>query len=58
MRSVPLWSWLLAGLLLVLVHLTATGCKSPESENVSARPWNAPQGYDANIPGLDTYRGR
>lgn len=40
-------------LLLVLAAIGSGGCAttSPESENLSARPWNAPQGWENGIPG-------
>ncbi len=46
-------------LLLALVALGSGGCAtSPESENLSARPWNTPQGYEYGLPGAmyDRYR--
>jgi hypothetical protein len=47
-------------LLLVLAAFGSGGCATnPESENLSARPWNAPQsGYEYGVPGAmyDRYR--
>ena len=47
-------------LLLVLAAIGSGGCATnPESENLSARPWNAPQsGYEYGVPGAmyDRYR--
>jgi hypothetical protein len=44
-----------AGQLLLLLALGAllagvTGCKSTEPSNASARPWNAPQGWEGGMP--------
>jgi hypothetical protein len=38
--------WLL---LLGAIVMGAAGCAS-DPDNDSARPWNAPQGYDSNMP--------
>jgi hypothetical protein len=45
-------------LLLALAAIGMVGCASPESENLSARPWNAPQGWESGLPGAmyDRYR--
>jgi len=32
--------------LLGLLVLSLTGCATTESDNVSARPWNSPQGWE------------
>jgi hypothetical protein len=32
--------------LLVALTLTAIGCSSTESENLSSRPWNSPQDWE------------
>jgi len=32
--------------LLALLALGTAGCSSTEPENVSSRPWNAPQGWE------------
>ena len=41
--------WLFLGLLLTaLVGLI--GCATPESENLSERPWNAPKGWETGLP--------
>ena len=37
-------------LFLVLAGLALTGCASTESENMSERPWNAPQGWETGLP--------
>jgi hypothetical protein len=39
-------------LLLVLGALVAGGCASTESENLSERPWNAPQGWETGMGGM------
>ena len=36
-------------LLLAVTALAAAGCATP-SENVSERPWNAPQGWETGLP--------
>jgi hypothetical protein len=37
-------------LLFVFVAAVVTGCASTESENVSARPWNTPKGWETGFP--------
>lgn len=38
-------------LVLALMALGLAGCATTEeAENTSARPWNAPRGYDSAIP--------
>ena len=44
-------------LLLALVALWATGCASTEPDNASARPWNAPKGWEHGLP-MGLYEGR
>jgi hypothetical protein len=43
-------------LLLALLAMTAgfCGCSSVESDNASVRPWNAPQGWENGLGGMDT----
>ncbi len=41
--------WLLA-LLFVAGLVGLTGCSSTEPENLSERPWNAPNGYENGLP--------
>ncbi len=53
MRNARTYRRVFWALLLVLGGLALSGCKSPESENVSARPWNSPRGFDTGIPGYD-----
>ncbi len=43
----PRWMFLL---LLVLAALGLGGCASPETDNYSERPWNAPQGWETGLP--------
>jgi hypothetical protein len=40
-------------LLLGLFLLGVSGCSTGEPENVSARPWNAPQGWENGMPLMD-----
>ncbi len=37
-------------LVLVLAGFALAGCASTESENMSERPWNAPQGWETGMP--------
>jgi hypothetical protein len=37
-------------LLLVLAGFTLGGCASTESENLSERPWSAPQSWETGLP--------
>ena len=37
-------------LLLVLVVLAGGGCATTESDNMSERPWNTPQGWESGLP--------
>ena len=39
---------LLAVLMLIIV--AAVGCATTDSENASARPWNAPTGWEFGLP--------
>jgi len=41
--------WLFFGLLLTAL-LGLMGCATPESENLSERPWNAPKGWETGLP--------
>ncbi len=45
-------------LLLVLGALATGGCATTESDNVSERPWNTPQGWENGLPSgmFDQYR--
>ena len=38
-------------LFLVLAGFALAGCASTESENMSERPWNSPQGWETGLPG-------
>jgi len=35
---------------LALVALASSGCATTDSENVSARPWNAPKSWENGLP--------
>jgi type IV pilus biogenesis protein CpaD/CtpE len=48
---VPNSRWLFL-LLLVLAALSLSGCASTESDNLSERPWNSPQGWENGIPNM------
>ena len=37
-------------LLLVLAAVAWGGCASTESDNLSERPWNSPQGWENGLP--------
>jgi len=37
-------------LLLVLAAVVLGGCASTESDNLSQRPWNAPQTWENSLP--------
>jgi len=37
-------------LLLVLAALGLAGCASPDSENLSERPWNTPKSWESGLP--------
>jgi hypothetical protein len=51
MRLLSNGRWALL-LLLVLGAIGWGGCAtSPEAENLSERPWNAPQGWESGLPG-------
>jgi hypothetical protein len=43
-------------LALSVLLMAGTACKSPDSENLSSRPWNTPRGYDTGLPGFDQPR--
>ena len=48
MVSMPRWAFLL---LLALAALAGGGCATTsESDNMSERPWNAPQGWETGLP--------
>lgn len=42
--------------ILAVVLLSAAGCKTDESANTSVRPWNAPQGWEAGSPLMNSQR--
>jgi hypothetical protein len=37
-------------LLLVLAAVVFVGCATTESDNMSERPWNSPQGWENGLP--------
>jgi hypothetical protein len=41
------WAFLL---LLVLAAVAFAGCAATESDNMSERPWNSPQGWENGLP--------
>ena len=47
----------LGALFLAVVTLWLTGCASTEPDNLSARPWNAPKGWEHGLP-MGLYEGR
>lgn len=40
----------LTGLWLVLAATCLTGCKTPDPENQSARPWATPRSWETGLP--------
>jgi len=42
------------GLALLALGLLAfaTGCNTPEPDNMSSRPWNSPKGWEGGVPGM------
>lgn len=44
------WAALLS--LLALVALGGTGCATTEADNLSARPWNSPRGWETGLPSM------
>lgn len=36
----------------VYTLLLTTGCNTPEPDNQSSRPWNAPKGWEGGVPGM------
>jgi hypothetical protein len=55
MFSITRWAFLL---LLVLAGFAFGGCASTESDNLSERPWNAPQGWENGLPSSMTNQRR
>jgi hypothetical protein len=41
---------LATGVWLVLVALWLTGCKTPDPENQSERPWATPRSWETGLP--------
>ncbi len=50
-RLLQLARCLLAALALGGAFL-ATGCNTPEPDNMSSRPWNSPKGWEGGVPGM------
>lgn len=48
------WGWL--GVVLGLMALSV-GCSTPDADNMSARPWNAPRSWESGLPS-SVYEGR
>ncbi|HUB87969.1 MAG TPA: hypothetical protein VMB22_08770 [Verrucomicrobiae bacterium] len=44
------WFWLLA---LGAILAGVSGCKSDEPQNASVRPWDAPQGWENGLGGIN-----
>jgi hypothetical protein len=40
----------LLGIFLLALALTMSGCADNEPENLSERPWNAPNGWEGGMP--------
>ena len=51
-RTVVHRGWALLWLLLAALGLA--GCASPETENLSARPWNSPKSWENGLPSAMT----
>lgn len=50
-------TWLLRGVCLALalwVVATLAGCTTPEGDNTSVRPWNAPKNWETGLPSMMT----
>lgn len=41
---------ILLGIFLLALVTSLTGCGSTEPDNLSERPWNAPNGYENGLP--------
>jgi len=35
----------------IFLMISASGCKTTEPDNASARPWNSPKGWEGGLPG-------
>jgi hypothetical protein len=46
----PLLRRVLLLLAIVVAGWGGYGCKAPEPENMSARPWNSPRGWETGLP--------
>jgi hypothetical protein len=38
------------GIFLLALTFVVSGCRSVEPENLSERPWNAPNGWESGLP--------
>lgn len=50
-------SWLIRGAFLALALMfvaTIAGCASPDADNASVRPWNAPKNWETGLPSMMT----
>jgi hypothetical protein len=54
-RKACRWIGLWLGLGLILVG--SMGCRTPDPDNVSSRPWNTPQSWEHGLPS-NMYEGR
>jgi hypothetical protein len=41
---------LILAAVLAAFSVLVTGCATTESENMSARPWNSPKGWETGLP--------
>jgi hypothetical protein len=45
-------------LALAALALTVSGCATDDPENMSVRPWNAPQSWENGMGGMQDYQHR
>jgi hypothetical protein len=45
-------------LALAVLALTLSSCATDDPENMSVRPWNAPQGWENGMGGMQDYQHR
>jgi hypothetical protein len=53
MKSIVARSFFLV--LLGVILLSVSGCKTDDPENSSVRPWNAPQGWESGVPMMNSH---
>lgn len=41
-------------LLLAAIAVMTPGCASPDTDNASVRPWNAPKNWETGLPSMMT----